>query len=212
MKSVSILLDGGFVTKKLYTLLGNRQPTAHEVLNFSKCCLKEDEELFRIYYYDCPPYEKKITNPISREEIDFSTTEVCGQKKSLQDSLAVTDYIAFRRGVLSFDGWVLKRKALKEITRTARPLTAEDFEPEFTQKEVDIKIGLDVAWLASKRIVQRIILVTGDSDFVPAMKFARREGVQVILVPMGHRQISVGLKEHADEVRDVIYPPISTLI
>lgn len=51
-------------------------------------------------------------------------------------------------------------------------------------KRVDMKIGLDVAWLASKGIVDRIILVTADTDFVPAMKFARREGVQVLLVPM----------------------------
>ena len=33
-----------------------------------------------------------------------------------------------------------------------------------------MKMGLDIAWLASKRIADRIILVTADSDFVPAMK------------------------------------------
>jgi len=69
-----------------------------------------------------------------------------------------------------------------------------------------MKIGLDVAWLASKSIVERLILVTGDSDFVPAMKFARREGVQVILVTMGHSQIKQELKVHADELRSVTYP------
>jgi len=69
-----------------------------------------------------------------------------------------------------------------------------------------MKIGLDVSWLASKRIVDRIILVTGDSDFVPAMKFARREGVQVILVTMGQRQIKRDLREHADILRDVVFP------
>ena len=30
-----------------------------------------------------------------------------------------------------------------------------------------------------KRIVEIIVLVTGDSDLVPAMKFARREGLRV---------------------------------
>ncbi|MDT5157346.1 MAG: hypothetical protein QOH51_1703 [Acidobacteriota bacterium] len=48
-----------------------------------------------------------------------------------------------------------------------------------------MKIGLDVAWLASKSIVEKIILVMADSDLIPAMKFARREGVQVVLVTMG---------------------------
>jgi len=69
-----------------------------------------------------------------------------------------------------------------------------------------MKIGLDVAWLSSKSIVDRLILVTGDSDFVPAMQFARREGVQVILVTMGHQQIKRELKVHTDEIRSVSYP------
>lgn len=66
-----------------------------------------------------------------------------------------------------------------------------------------MKVGLDVAWLSSKRIVDRIVLAAGDSDFVPAMKFARREGVQVVPVPLGHRYLRRDLREHADEVREV---------
>lgn len=81
-----------------------------------------------------------------------------------------------------------------------------DFEPDLKQKHVDMKIGLDIAWLASKRIVERIVLVTADSDFIPAMKFARREGVQVVLVTMGHALIKRELKVHADELRSVVYP------
>ena len=54
-----------------------------------------------------------------------------------------------------------------------------------TQKGVDIRIGLDIAWISLKRVVDVIVLVTGDSDFVPVMKFARKEGLKVILSPMG---------------------------
>lgn len=81
-----------------------------------------------------------------------------------------------------------------------------DFVPDLKQKQVDIKIGLDVAWLSSKGIVERIILVTSDSDFIPAMKFARREDVQIVLVTMGHQQIKQELLVHADEIRSVTYP------
>ena len=84
-----------------------------------------------------------------------------------------------------------------------RACGAGDFEPAFKQKRVDMKIGLDVAWLSSKRIVERIVLVTADTDFVPAMKFARREGVQVVLVPMGSRTLNKALRAHADVVRSV---------
>ena len=68
-----------------------------------------------------------------------------------------------------------------------------------TQKGVDIKIGLDLAWIALKRVVDVIVLVTGDSDFVAVMKFARKEGLKVILNPMGH-SVRRELKAHADLV------------
>ena len=36
-----------------------------------------------------------------------------------------------------------------------------------------MRVGLDIASLTLKKQVEVIVLVTGDSDFVPAMKFAR---------------------------------------
>jgi uncharacterized LabA/DUF88 family protein len=67
------------------------------------------------------------------------------------------------------------------------------------QKGVDIRIGLDMAWIALKRIADALVLVTGDSDFVPVMKFARREGLKVYLEAMGHG-VRRELKAHADRV------------
>ncbi|NMC69064.1 MAG: NYN domain-containing protein, partial [Myxococcales bacterium] len=64
-------------------------------------------------------------------------------------------------------------------------------------------------WMASKRIVDRLLLVTGDTDFVPAMKFARREGVQVVVITVDNR-LRQELREHADEVRLVRFPPAGT--
>ena len=120
--------------------------------------------------------------------------------------LSLKDNVAFRAGELSFDGWTLKKWSVDKIARTGRALQANDFMPDLKQKRVDMKIGLDVAWLASKSIVERIVLVTSDSDFVPAMKFARREGIQVMLVTMGHKQVKQDLLIHADELRAVKYP------
>ena len=47
-----------------------------------------------------------------------------------------------------------------------------------------MKIGIDITSLALKRMVNQIVLVSGDGDFVPAAKLARREGIDVILDPM----------------------------
>lgn len=205
MKSVAILLDGGFVTKKLYKMLG-RYATANDVLEFSEACLKkEDEELFRLYYYDCQPYEQTQTNPISSTSIDFSATPACNRAKILQNTLSQSSKVAFRKGNLLFKGWVLKKDANRDIINRGRPIADNDLRPDLQQKGVDIKIGLDVAALTLKHIVHRLILVTGDSDFIPAMKFARREGVQVIIVSMGSSNVHADFKEHSDEARQVNY-------
>ncbi len=47
-----------------------------------------------------------------------------------------------------------------------------------------MRIGLDIASLAYKKQIDQIILIAGDSDFVPAAKLARREGIDFILDPM----------------------------
>jgi uncharacterized LabA/DUF88 family protein len=60
-----------------------------------------------------------------------------------------------------------------------------------------MRIGLDIAALAFKRLAGRVILVSGDADFVPAAKLARREGIDFILDPMWQR-VSDDLFEHID--------------
>ncbi len=206
MKKVAVLLDGGLLLRRLYRILGSRHPTAEDVWQYANACVRpQDEELFRIYFYDCPPFEKPKVKPLSGEKIDFAATATSRRRRALHEKLALMDYVAIRRGELSFNGWVLSRETTENLIETKRALIADDLQPDFEQKRVDMKIGLDVAWLASKRIVDRIVLVTTDSDFVPAMKFARREGVQVVLVTMGETRVKQELKEHADEVRNVSF-------
>ena len=60
-----------------------------------------------------------------------------------------------------------------------------------------MRIGLDIASLSYKNQIDQIILIAGDSDFVPAAKLARREGVDFILDPMW-ATIKPSLFEHID--------------
>jgi len=69
-----------------------------------------------------------------------------------------------------------------------------------------MRIGIDVATLTLKRLVDRIILISGDTDMIPAMKLARREGAQVVLVEIAG-PIHKELDEDADLVRRIT--PIS---
>jgi uncharacterized LabA/DUF88 family protein len=88
---------------------------------------------------------------------------------------------------------------LRNLAETWRNLQADDFRLALRQKGVDMRIGIDITTLTLKKQVDTIILVTGDSDFVPAAKVARREGVEFLLDPLWQR-INDDLHEHVDGV------------
>lgn len=77
------------------------------------------------------------------------------------------------------------------------------------QKGVDMRIGVDIASLALKKHVDTIVLVAGDSDFVPAAKLARREGIDFILDPLW-QNVNADLFEHIDGLQSGLPRPNST--
>jgi uncharacterized LabA/DUF88 family protein len=205
MEKVAVMIDGSFLLKVARGKTKS-QPTPEQVYKFAMDCIeREREELFRIYYYDCAPYSAKATNPLSKNQIDFASTSIFEWQKGFQDKLSRMDHIAFRRGELSFDGWKIGKKALEGLIKNPRSVEGRDLVPDLKQKRVDIKIGLDIAWLSSKNIVDKIILIAGDADLIPAMKFARREGVQIVLIPLGN-WIKQEMREHTDEFRNRNWP------
>ncbi|MBX3280912.1 MAG: NYN domain-containing protein [Acidobacteria bacterium] len=205
-KKTAVLIDLGFAVNKLHRSLGRyvAAPDLHHLA--LKCLDSEREELFRIYCYHCPPGSFKLQHPISGNEVDMTARKTYAHNLRLIEDLKQTNNVAFRSGEVAFQGWRLSHDAVRQISRSGRPLTADDIIPDIKQKGVDMKIGLDVAWLASKGIVERIILITGDSDFIAPMKFARREGVQIILATLGHKYVKKELREHTDEQREVAFP------
>ncbi|MDO8694762.1 MAG: NYN domain-containing protein, partial [Sheuella sp.] len=74
------------------------------------------------------------------------------------------------------------------------------------QKGVDMRIAVDIASLTLKKQVGTIVLVTGDSDFVPAAKLARREGIEFILDPLW-QNVNDDLFEHIDGLQSGIQKP-----
>jgi len=198
----AILLDGGFVKKKLEEQLG-KFPATGDVVGIctdiaAKTRLK-DCALFRVYYYDAPPLEGQAKNPMDGSVVNFTGTTAAKQNQALLDSLELEPDFAVRRGSLVQSGWKLGKTALKKLGQGTKTITAKDLVPDIKQKGVDIRIGLDIASIAVKRIVAVLVLVTGDSDFVPAMKLARKEGLKVYLATLGHG-VRRELKVHADFV------------
>ena len=69
----------------------------------------------------------------------------------------------------------------------------------FNQKGVDMRIGLDIASITTNKLCDRIVLISGDSDMIPAMKKARKEGITVYLNVMNDfRPCRLELAEHSD--------------
>ncbi|MCF6328664.1 MAG: NYN domain-containing protein, partial [Henriciella sp.] len=105
--------------------------------------------------------------------------------------------------------WRLKQGVQKRlIDSIGQPLelTDNDFTLDIGQKGVDMRIGLDIAAMSFKKQVDRIVLVAGDSDFVPAAKLARREGIDFILDPLWLK-VSDDLLEHVDGLRSTSANP-----
>ena len=87
---------------------------------------------------------------------------------------------------------------------TSHDLTDNNFTVALRQKGVDTRIGMDIAAITLKRQANVIVLVSGDADFVPAAKFARREGMQFILDPLW-QNVSPDLSKHIDGLRSGFY-------
>ena len=164
----------------------------------------KEHRLHRIYYYDALPFLGKNKKPLSAEITDFSKTDTVERQEQLLASVKKEPFFAVRLGELSFEGWQIKPKLLK-TSASQITVTSDDMRPKISQKGVDMRIGMDMAALVLKHIAQILVLVTGDSDFVPAMKFARREGSAVYMVPLGH-PIKEIVKEHCDLIFEDIMP------
>ena len=140
---------------------------------------------------------ESVTLPVSGGKHSFTSSD------AWLHELAHKDLFAVRRGVLKFRGWVPKKIP---IAASVAALKDSDFAPDFEQKGVDMRIGLDMANYAANRSVFLIALVSNDTDCIPAMKYARRAGLQVALVCVPGCTPAPELLAHCDFKRNVKWP------
>lgn len=198
----AILLDGGFVTKAI----GRKTKAPATLQDIQQLCMAitshpimVGSDLLRIYYYDAPPASGSITNPIDGTVFNLGNSAVHQRNTQLLEQLELLPNFALRKGETVVRGWRIGHKALKGMMKTPRLPVAADLVPSIEQKGVDLRIGLDISRLALRDMVRSIVVVTGDSDMVPAFKFARREGVRIILDHMG-MPVRRELMAHSDIV------------
>jgi len=191
----AVLIDGGFL--RACAKSAHKTYDVSFIERFSRKCVDATEYLLRVLYYDSPQYRGKATLPVSGAQTSFSSND-----QWLVD-LAKLERFAVRRGSLGFRGW-----RPRKIPIAGASLTDADFKPIFEQKGVDMRVGLDIATLADKKSVDRIVLVSGDTDMIPAMKHARKAGVEVFVVQLEKPALDLhdNLLAHSDMVRNVGWP------
>ena len=220
---VAILVDSAFYQKRANVLFGRKtgQARADELVVYCNRHLKRtdkkekvydiNEYLYRIFVYDCPPSEKTVYHPLTGKSVNLKKTDLYKWTTEFHAALVTKRKVALRLGELleSNAGYTLRPEVIKKLCRkeiTVDQLTENDFFLDIMQKGVDTRICLDIASLAQKRQVDQIILIAGDSDFVPAAKYARREGIDFILDPMWHT-VKPSLNEHIDGLKSQVAKP-----
>jgi len=144
-------IDGGYLDKVLYYDHENQR------IDYEKL-VKEmvaPDELLRAYYYHCLPYQS--SRPTDEERGRYSSMH------RFITALSFLPRFEVRLGKLAFRG------------------NATNGEPIFVQKRVDCMVGVDMALLAGKGKITKVSLLTGDSDYIPAIEAVKREGVLVTL-------------------------------
>lgn len=112
-------------------------------------------DILRTYYYHCLPYQSE--NPEPEEKEMFSNAQKFYRKLNRLDSFTV------RLGKLAYRG------------------TDDNGRPIFEQKRVDVMLATDLVMHSTKKLITHACLLTGDSDFLPAIQIAQSEGVHITL-------------------------------
>ena len=229
MPRAAILIDGGYLLKRLPRVrpdvnvmeaMGVVQAIERLVhshlrqLNQIHQAANLWSLLYRCFYYDAVPYANRLHRPVSGAAVDYAKSDIAYFRSRLFAAIRKQPNFALRLGEVrkpSDRSWVLKPEAQKLLLNGGKgvdDLKDADFTPDLRQKGVDMRIGLDIAAITLKKQADTIILVSGDSDFVPAAKLARREGVTFILDPLW-RGVSPDLLEHIDRLASGFYNPNS---
>mgnify|MGYP002623009487 CR=1 FL=1 len=212
MSRTAILVDGGFFRRRVRSLCGEHSPeeTADALISYCRRHLREHgktHDLYRIFYYDCPPAGNQVFHPLTGHSVNLKNHETYKWMTAFLNCMKKKRKVALRLGILDTDNTVytLNYSAVKKLCNgslTVSELTEKDFVLTVSQKGVDMKIGVDISTLSYNHLVDQIVIIGNDRDYIPAIKLARTAGVDVVLDILGENlSDSNPLVEHIDGLR-----------
>ncbi len=121
----AILIDGDFFLRRYRYLRGKAPPetVARDLHWMCREHLKEKDkrsrQLYRIFFYDCPPLSKKVHNLITGKALDFSKTSTAIWRRAFHQELKKLRKLALRLGYLNerSGNWMIRPQKLKELLK-----------------------------------------------------------------------------------------------
>lgn len=132
-REIAILIDGGFLTKRLARLVDDPQRlTAYKVTGIIRSIcrghvqkLTGDDDtnwhrhVYRIFYYDAPPFEGQAHHPLTRKQINYAKSDQAAFQIELFNLLRKQRNVALRLGSLSkLSGWTMQSERLVKLLRS----------------------------------------------------------------------------------------------
>lgn len=132
-REIAILIDGGFLTKRLARVVANPEKlTPKKVVAIVRAMCKEHVQrltddkgsnwhrhVYRIFYYDAPPFEGQAHHPLTRQQINYARSDQALFQRELFDLLRKQRNVALRLGHLSkLNGWSLQSEQLVKLLRS----------------------------------------------------------------------------------------------
>jgi len=157
MDKVAVFVDAGMLAILTKYAFPNTDETPRKIKwdVFPKKLAQEcNAELFRTYLYTCPPYHSS-----------YPTIDEKERKAS---------YDRFAHALRQLKQFQLREGRLRKYYDVKG-------NPDFIQKGVDVLLAIDMLKMALKSAIQKAILVSSDSDFVPVVRALRDEGIFVNL-------------------------------
>ena len=104
----AILIDGGFYRRRAFNAYGDIGPKerSDELIRYCQRHLKwhgdsQNQELYRIFYYDCVPLNKSVYHPLLKRNIDLSRTNQYNWSLEFYEHLKKIRKVALRLGKIS---------------------------------------------------------------------------------------------------------------
>lgn len=192
--SFAVLIDGGHVRSSYKDSLG-RQHTAADIERLLVSVIDHPsvagKEFFKSVYYDAAPFTGTTVNPLDGTTLNYRRTAGFSVSSRVFREIGTLLRTSVSLGHLTHQGWtvpdyVVKAKTTERFGFPSWPpdmesftVTADDLCPNIAQKGVDTDIAFDMGMIAATGQVTDVVLVSRDTDFVPAMRKLMFLGIRV---------------------------------